>query len=427
MRIPLKSGDRVGIIGGGPAGSFSALHLLQQARRRGINLAIQIFEPRDFNRPGPAGCNRCAGILSSRLMRGLDSLKIVLPPDVSQTEIRSYAIHLDEERISIQQPDKERRIVSIYRGRGPRLENDDPPASFDAFLLQMACARGATHIPHRAHRVSHRGDRPVIHTRQADYQVDFLVLATGINSRSPLDASFAYQPPRSEPMAQDEIPLPAHWTAGEVRAYFRPPDWLTFGALIPKGRFLNISLLGKHIPPDGVRQFLASINLPMKAENPCLCGCQPRIAVRAAKNYFGNRWVAVGDAAVTRLYKDGIGAAFYGAQTAMHTAVDEGIHQRAFERHYQPDCRRIERDNAYGRALYALWRLTLRAPFLRRSWARTIKAEQARPPRERIHERVLWGMLTGDEPYRSLLQQALSPRAVVQVLLNLFPSSKVQK
>ena len=67
-----------------------------------------------------------------------------------------------------------------------------------------------------------------------------------------------------------------------------------------------------------------------------LCGCTPRIAVRPARQFFGPRWVAVGDASVVRLYKDGIGSAFYTAQRAMTTAVEQGISQRAFAAAYAP-------------------------------------------------------------------------------------------
>ena len=63
----LSDGSRVCIVGGGPAGCFAALHLLDQAEKQGLRLEVLIFEPRDFNRPGPSGCNRCAGILSSHL------------------------------------------------------------------------------------------------------------------------------------------------------------------------------------------------------------------------------------------------------------------------------------------------------------------------------------------------------------------------
>ena len=48
MSIRLQNGSRVCIIGGGPAGSFSALHLLKLAQEHGIHLDVLIFEPRDF-------------------------------------------------------------------------------------------------------------------------------------------------------------------------------------------------------------------------------------------------------------------------------------------------------------------------------------------------------------------------------------------
>ena len=46
MNLHLSDGDRVCIIGGGPAGSFAALHLLDRASRRGLRLKVLIFEPR---------------------------------------------------------------------------------------------------------------------------------------------------------------------------------------------------------------------------------------------------------------------------------------------------------------------------------------------------------------------------------------------
>ena len=93
-----------------------------------------------------------------------------------------------------------------------------------------------------------------------------------------------------------------------------------------------------------------------------LCGCTPRIAVRPARRYFGARWVAVGDAAVTRLYKDGIGSAFFTAQCAMQTAVEQGISHQAFQKTYGPFCRSVATDNLYGRMLFRLWSFTLHTP-----------------------------------------------------------------
>ncbi len=69
--LHLSSGSRVAVVGGGPAGSLVALHLLRFASRMAIPLSVTIFERKDFGRRGPAGCNKCAGILSARVMQGL--------------------------------------------------------------------------------------------------------------------------------------------------------------------------------------------------------------------------------------------------------------------------------------------------------------------------------------------------------------------
>jgi len=410
MRLTLQNGSRVCVVGGGPAGSFAALHLLRLAQARGLSLEVLIFEPRNFRARGPAGCNRCAGILSSRLLAGLTDLGVSLPPEVIQAYIRAYEAHLDGEVYPIETPTPGSEIVSVYRGGGPRLGHSAGEASFDDFLLKQAGVRGAKHIPARVGRVGWSGG-PVVHTAHHTFSADLLVLATGVNSRPPLDALFGYRSPKTNVMAQDEVQRPSDWPNDVVRTYFRHPRGLVFGALIPKGEYLNISLLGDGLTPDAVADFLEAQGLAPSLAPPqgSLCGCTPRIAVQPAQRIFGDRWVAVGDAAVTRLYKDGIGSAFVTAKAAMEAAVDHGIGTDDFRRSYAPVCRRIARDNLYGKWLFRLWSKALITPRALRAW-KTILREEARGTEpQRTQMRILWGMFTGDEPYQALLRLALSP------------------
>ena len=422
--LRLENNSRVSVIGGGPAGSFAALHLLHLSQLNNLHLEVLIFEPRDFSRPGPAGCNRCAGVLSSRLWGNLSELGLSIPDEVVQADLQSYNIHLDHQSIRLIRPDPSRRIISVYRGGGPRRVQEAPEASFDEFLLSQAVKRGAVHIPHRVREVQWDG-LPVVYTSTDQFPSSLLVLATGINSRSPLDPSFSYQPPKTEVMAQDEVLRPADWISEEVNAYFKQPPGLSFGAIIPKGRYLNISLLGKGFTRYSVDEFIAAQNLTNDLQytsTSSLCGCNPRIAVGMAKHYFGDRWVAVGDAAVTRLYKDGIGSAYQTTKSAMTVATQVGISRLIFRKYYAPICKSIAVDNSYGSLLFRLWNLVLNSPGLLNAWKTTIQREMSLPVNDRRHMRILWGMLTGDEPYRQLFYKGINPLALLRLVYGMSSS-----
>ena len=75
----LDNGSRVAVIGGGPAGSFFTYFLFEMAERIGMELAVDIYEPRDFSNAGPQGCNMCGGILSESLVQLLATEGINLP------------------------------------------------------------------------------------------------------------------------------------------------------------------------------------------------------------------------------------------------------------------------------------------------------------------------------------------------------------
>src|SRR5574341_2553086 len=81
-RTPLEDRAAVGVIGGGPAGSLFAYFLLSFARRVGLRLEVDVFEPRDFTIVGPAGCNMCGGIVSESLVQALAVEGIDLPPSI---------------------------------------------------------------------------------------------------------------------------------------------------------------------------------------------------------------------------------------------------------------------------------------------------------------------------------------------------------
>ncbi len=415
--MQLINGSRIVIVGGGPAGSFTALHLLNLSAEAHLDLEVTLIEARDFNRPGIGSCNKCAGILSSNLVQSMGRLGLTLPAEVIQAVIDTYILHFDDIQLPLHALDTSRPIVSVYRGRGPRLASQPLPPSFDGWLLHQAEERGACIKRMRVQKIR-RGSRPTVVTAQGDFEADLVIMASGVNTRATLEAAWGYRPPRTEIMAQNEIPLPAGMLEKSVHIFFENPAGLVFGALIPKGRYANLSLLGHGLPQDAINQFLDAHGLkaliPMGM--PLLCGCSPNVTVSLARGYFADRMVVVGDAAVTKLYKDGIGAAFITAEAAARTAIQSGISRQDFSAGYQSVCLRIAADNTYGWLLFRLWSVIFNTPFLRKAWIQLILDEVNQLADNPVHSRVLWGVFTGDEAYRLLFWMSFSLPAMRNLL-----------
>jgi flavin-dependent dehydrogenase len=220
-------------------------------------------------------------------------------------------------------------------------------------------------------------------------------------------------------MAQDELRLNRPADPGSVHVYCDEPPGLLFGGLVPKGEYVNVSLLGHGLPGRSLEQFLAALRERgvLEGDFERLCGCRPRVAIGPASGFYGDRFVAVGDAVVTRLYKDGIGSALQTAQCAAHVALEHGITGRDFERHYRPVVRAIERDNRYGYWLFRTWQRVKGEGILSALGQRTMVSEARLAPAWRVHGPLLWYMFTGDAPYRSIMFGLLSWPALRNVLL----------
>jgi flavin-dependent dehydrogenase len=99
-------------------------------------------------------------------------------------------------------------------------------------------------------------------------------------------------------------------------------------------------MLGDEIDEDLVSAFLDAPEVkgrfPEEVVPTPVCHCFPRINMKLRGQPFTDRIVLVGDSGVTRLYKDGIGAAYRTAKAAARTAVFAGVSAKAFEESYWP-------------------------------------------------------------------------------------------
>src|SRR4030067_2801348 len=98
----LDNDARIAVIGGGPAGSLFSIFALKLAKMVDKKIDITIFEPKDFTKDGPAGCNHCGGVISELLIQSLAVEGINIPPDVVQRGIDSYVLHTERGDVFIE-------------------------------------------------------------------------------------------------------------------------------------------------------------------------------------------------------------------------------------------------------------------------------------------------------------------------------------
>ncbi|MBI2861083.1 MAG: FAD-dependent oxidoreductase [Chloroflexi bacterium] len=421
----IDTGSRVAVVGGGPAGSFFALYLLHYARQKGITPEVTIFQRRSFDALGSKGCKGCAGILSLSMQKNLGELGLVIPEHIVMARVKQYAIHTPYTSITISNPSRRFDIISVYRGGGPRLSSYDQPVSFDGWLLDQARQQGARVEEKAVSRVSLQNGASIEAGGEV-LQYDLVVLAAGINDTPVLIDSLDYQPPQSQIMAQDELHIDAEEARARLgnvaHAFVIPHSNLIFGSLVPKGPFVNVSVLSSGKRPTPVKEFLENdlVRTVLPGEYTSACGCRPRAAVGAASNYFADRFVAVGDAAVTRLYKDGIGSALLTARQAARTAVFHGVSRKDFERHYKPFCRNLSGDNRWGRYLFAANDRAKNSRLFLLAQHRLIGDERRRAFGSQPFTAAAWGMFTGSFSYRSIARMYLNPVSLTRFVNAVF-------
>ena len=425
----LADGSRVAVVGGGPAGALFAAFLLDFADRAGIDVDVDIYDAKDFATVGPRGCNHCGGIISESLVQHLAAEGIVLPTDIIQRGIDSYTLHVDDGSVGIATPLQEKRIAATYRGGGPRGARPGRWGGFDAFLLGLAASRGARVIHERVDSVDFTAERPRLTTRGGDTTTyDLVAGATGVNAapKGLFDQLHAeFRPAATSRTYISEFRVGREQLqellGDSMHVFLLDIPRLQFAAIIPKGEYATLVLLGDGIDKELLARFLAAPEVrrcfPADADLPdCFdCQCYPQITVQGAVRPFADRLVLIGDVAATKLYKNGIGAAYLAAKSAAAAAVFGGVSAESFARHYGPTCRKIERDNGLGRLIFGVTGLVKRLGFVKRGFLRLILREQGWPGQRRRLSLVMWDTFTGSAPYADILRRMLHPA----LLLNL--------
>jgi len=429
--LRLEKDSRVAVVGAGPAGSFFSYFLLQMAGRIRRPLQVDIYDPRDFSQPAPRGCNMCGGIISESLVQALATEGIHLPTTVMHRRIDSYVLHMDVGSVRIDTPLREKRIAAVHRGGGPRGVKE-VYNSFDAYLLDLAVRKGAQLIHDRVDGICLDNGRPRIRTQTGREETyDLLGVATGVNSSALKlfkEAGLSYKPPKTTKAYICEFylgrELMKQYLGDSMHVFLLNAPRLEFAAIIPKSDYATVCLLGEDIDKELVQSFLNSPEVkqcmpPHWRPPDDFCRCSPRISIQSAQQPFADRVVFIGDCGATRLYKDGIGAAYRTAKAAALTAVFSGISAEHFRQRYQPACQAITTDNLLGKLVFAVTRLIQKAQFARRGVWRMVSGEQRKEGGRRRMSLVLWDTFTGSAPYKSILQRSMHPVFIGQLLWNI--------
>jgi flavin-dependent dehydrogenase len=339
-------------------------------------------------------------------------------------------MHTDAGTTRIKTPLNEKRIAGGYRGAGPRDVKDSRWSSFDDYLLSMAAGKGARIRSTRVREVRRLEDgRLHLSTRGQELPpYDLVGVAVGVNSaagRIFKDFEFDYRPPQTTKTAIREYNLGQgqveRYLGSAMHVFLLDIPRLEFAAIIPKGNYATVCLLGQEIDNDLLSSFLQAPEVrecfppEWDWEQPA-CFCSPRINVEGAKNPFADRLVFLGDCGTTRLYKDGIGAAYRAAKSAATTALYQGVAASDFRRHYQPACQAIAADNSIGKFIFVIVRQIQRWRFARRAVLKMVAAEQRKAPESRRMSTILWDTFTGSAPYREVFMRALHPVFLLRIL-----------
>ena len=206
---------------------------------------------------------------------------------------------------------------------------------------------------------------------------------------------------------------------------------LEFAAFIPKGDYVTFCMLGKKMDNNLLDTFLSApevkAKMPPTIYNQLIaCHCNPFINVKGATNPFADRIVFIGDSGVTRLFKDGIGAAYRTAKSAATTVIFEGVSKNDFKKFFWPACKHINHDNLIGKFVFSFNTLNQKFGFARSAILKMVRAEQSNQKNQKYMSTVLWDMFTGSASYREIFISTLHPgflyhyiKAIVKSLVSL--------
>lgn len=420
---------KVAIIGGGPAGCFTCHFLDKFARQSGRSVSIDIYDFKCFSCGGKTSCNMCAGIISSTLVAKLEKEDIFIPTSVIKREISGYQLHSSYNTVYFKK-EEHKKIYSVFRGQGP-VHLDGTVNSFDQFLLErVSKTDNVSVINKKVTGLDFSDTRGVVlDTEDGGHEMyDFVIGAFGVNTKIKDLIHNGYVPPKTVKFLQFETNYPeefirdTYWNRVHMFPVYRKSIW--YITLTPKWNFVTVTAVGKNVTlkdlkaeimsNENIRQYLPGKKLNMQ------CACVPELPVGFSRKPYGNRFLVVGDACVSRYLKNGIESAFQTAFLAADTIINHGFAEKKLKKYYFRRCQKLYRlDNFCGRLLYRLEKFLYIHPLYTEAYIILAKKEQITTTKARLSD-LLWDMFTGDKSYKTVLRHSFHPLLLLSVFRELL-------
>ena len=406
---PLRSGQRVAIIGGGPSGASCAISLRRFAQAKGIDLEIILFEAKDF----AAESNVCVGVLSPPFRQLLQQLGLQLPDSLVQRVVTGYVLHagecslvLDDEpdaepTLVVHRADLDRFLLESARGLGTQVMDD--------IVVDLRCS------PTTVLAVGSGGARIL---------ADAVVGAVGLNgvALAMFESCIAeYHRPKVMRSILIEVPVDEalidERLANRIHAVLPPSlPRIEFGALTPKRDRVVVNAAGEELDDA---DFDAFLQLPVVQEILGEADTNQRryyevFPASPARHFARDRIVTIGNASglMRPLKGKGINTGILMGMRAAATMTEVGISERAFDQLYR-SCRDITSEYRYGLFLRWLYRSCRRLGWM--------DAVLEISKREELLRHFLHDMVSGEGSYRQIVRRtALRPLLLARTGLGIL-------
>uniref|UniRef100_UPI004024CC4D NAD(P)/FAD-dependent oxidoreductase n=1 Tax=Candidatus Tripitaka californicus TaxID=3367616 RepID=UPI004024CC4D len=354
MRLgPLEDGQRVIIIGGGPAGSSCAIALKNLGRKLGRDIDVVLYEGMQY---GPDSIKR-VGVLAPPLVQTLENtLGVNFPCQLVARKIVGYYLHSG------------RYSIRLYMGAN--LSYVAHNVALDAYRLGMAIRMGVRVLPGRVKDIKISPHEVSVEGESGGTRGDVLVGAFGLDSFTAglLEKVTPYRRPRVLHSIMTKITAPTEYLLGcedYIHVFLPSMGEVEFGVVTPKLTHFIVNIAGRRVSHEALRRFLALPEVAKLIPADALAAwftsggpVSPPIPfpLEPARNSYGDRYVAVGDAAgLVRAYKgNGINSACVTGAKAAEVMLTAGISHEAFLYHYLHAFSDIIKDLPYGRAVRRL-------------------------------------------------------------------------